>query len=230
MASALKFGYYSAQKELLKKELSVSVWPELPTDKELAISAYRKQFTTSRKTFAKTDLGTGNNRIASVSKVAKSSSISRINGQFLYALVRAFQPKSILELGTCLGVSTQYLFHGNKLAKITSVEGCPGTFGVRQGLSSQDSEQQIQFLNQSFIDFFNSVETQFDFVFLDGHHDGKATLQYFELLKPLLLNHTIIVFDDIHWSADMFNAWKQLKQAQGFRSFELFQFGILVKM
>jgi predicted O-methyltransferase YrrM len=51
------------------------------------------------------------------------------------------------------------------------------------------------------------VERRFDLVFVDGHHDGAATLRYFEQIKPRLQRGAIVIFDDIEWSDDMRRAW-----------------------
>jgi predicted O-methyltransferase YrrM len=50
-----------------------------------------------------------------------------------------------------------------------------------------------------------------DFVFIDGNHNGKATLENFGVIKPKLQSHSIVVIDDVFWSNDMKACWNQLK-------------------
>jgi len=50
-----------------------------------------------------------------------------------------------------------------------------------------------------------------DAVFIDGHHDGAATLRYFETILPVLAPGAVVVFDDIGWSMEMHEAWKILQ-------------------
>ena len=42
-----------------------------------------------------------------------------------------------------------------------------------------------------------------DYVFIDGHHDEKATLDYFNRIYPFLSKNAIVLFDDISWSEGM---------------------------
>jgi predicted O-methyltransferase YrrM len=58
----------------------------------------------------------------------------------------------------------------------------------------------------------DNAQQSFDFVFIDGNHRKEPTLRYFEQLLAKANNDTVFVFDDIHWSAEMEEAWEQLKQ------------------
>ena len=51
-----------------------------------------------------------------------------------------------------------------------------------------------------------------DFVFIDGHHDGDATVSYFEQLIPFLSRSAWLMFDDISWSQGMKRAWKTIAE------------------
>jgi predicted O-methyltransferase YrrM len=68
-----------------------------------------------------------------------------------------------------------------------------------------------------------------DFAFIDGHHNGPATIEYFEMTKPFLRNGSIMVFDDLSWSSEMRNAWNQIKNDSHIDySIDLFTIGICV--
>ena len=51
-----------------------------------------------------------------------------------------------------------------------------------------------------------------DFVFVDGNHRKEPTVNYFEQLLAHSTNNTILIFDDIHWSSEMEEAWDYIKQ------------------
>jgi hypothetical protein len=53
-----------------------------------------------------------------------------------------------------------------------------------------------------------------DFMFVDGHHDQRATLRYFEMALNYLADDSLAVFDDINWSDGMDRAWAQLPHIQ----------------
>ena len=48
-------------------------------------------------------------------------------------------------------------------------------------------------------------------VYFDGNHQKEATLKYFELLLPRAHNESVFIFDDIHWSKGMEEAWEEIK-------------------
>ena len=52
----------------------------------------------------------------------------------------------------------------------------------------------------------------YNLIYLDGNHQKQATLDYFELLLPTITNDTVWIFDDIHWSAEMEEAWEIIKK------------------
>jgi len=50
-----------------------------------------------------------------------------------------------------------------------------------------------------------------DLIYFDGNHQKEATLKYFHQLLPLALNDSVFIFDDIHWSKGMEEAWEEIK-------------------
>jgi len=52
--------------------------------------------------------------------------------------------------------------------------------------------------------------TSVDYVFIDGHHNEQATINYFELLLPHLSPGATVVFDDISWSKGMKRSWEKI--------------------
>jgi predicted O-methyltransferase YrrM len=58
----------------------------------------------------------------------------------------------------------------------------------------------------------NSKITNIDLVFVDGNHRKNATLEYFDFFLSKRTNNSIFIFDDIHWSVEMEEAWKLIQQ------------------
>ena len=50
-----------------------------------------------------------------------------------------------------------------------------------------------------------------DMAFIDGNHRYEPTVQYFEQCLPHTHENSVLIFDDIHWSADMERAWETIK-------------------
>ncbi|WP_324721913.1 O-methyltransferase [Salinimicrobium sp. HB62] len=68
----------------------------------------------------------------------------------------------------------------------------------------------------------------YDLVYIDGNHQKEATLSYFEKLLPTIHNDSVIIFDDIHWSKGMEEAWEEIKAHPKVRvSIDTFHWGLV---
>ncbi|MFZ9719521.1 MAG: class I SAM-dependent methyltransferase, partial [Chitinophagaceae bacterium] len=67
-----------------------------------------------------------------------------------------------------------------------------------------------------------------DFVFIDGNHAYAPTLRYFNAMLPFVHSGTVMILDDIHWSAEMEKAWQAISNHSAVTlSIDLFFVGIL---
>jgi predicted O-methyltransferase YrrM len=182
---------------------------------------YRQQQLNNKNTLNITDFGAGsrvftsNNRI--ISKIAKTAGISQKRGKLLVRLVEYFDPKTILELGTSLGIATSAMSsdtkNNNKTTKIITLEGCTETANYARTQLQECEFKNIEVVATEFGDYFKQLPPQnFDFIYFDGNHSKTATLEYFELLLPTAHNDSVWIFDDIHWSKGMEQAWEQIQQ------------------
>jgi hypothetical protein len=63
---------------------------------------------------------------------------------------------------------------------------------------------------------------------VDGNHRYEPTMQYFNLLLTKSDEHSIFIFDDIHWSSEMEKAWAEIKaDARVSLTIDLFYIGIV---
>lgn len=179
--------------------------------------AYRNNLLRNDSLISITDLGPGSKKTKSnkrlISEIVKTSGTTLKRSKLLYRLTHYFNPKEILELGTSLGIATNAMAVGNPESKITSIEGCPSLslFSKKQlekhgyvSLQSGDFSTYLQELKQN----------KYDFVFFDGNHTKEATLEYFNELLPTANNDSVFIFDDIHWSKGMTEAWEEIKEHQ----------------
>ncbi len=68
-----------------------------------------------------------------------------------------------------------------------------------------------------------------DLAFVDGNHRYEPTLRYFDILMRHSGRQAMLIFDDIHWSADMERAWVQIKaDPRVMMTIDLFFFGLVV--
>lgn len=151
-----------------------------------------------------------------VQQIAATSLKPRKYAQLLFRLVNYFQPKQILELGTSLGITTAYLAKANPSAAVITMEGSAAVAAIAQQQFDVLQLKNIKLVTSNFDEtlqpLIDNAQQAFDFIFIDGNHRKEPTLRYFEQLLAKANNDTVFVFDDIHWSAEMEEAWDQLKQ------------------
>lgn len=178
-----------------------------------------------------TDFGTGTSGPRKISTIAKRAAKSPKQGRLLYRLVKRFQPTTILELGTSLGISAQYMREGAPEARFISIEGCPETARLAQeGMKKNNVSIDIR------VGDFTAVLTgvldelkTIDFVYIDGNHRRQPTLDYFRLIRQYAHNETVIIFDDIHWSLEMEEAWRTICEDETVHvTLDVFHFGIVI--
>lgn len=164
------------------------------------------------------DLGagsrTGSSKEKTVTQLAKSAVKPKKFGQLLFRLARHYTPANIIELGTSLGITTAYLASGNPSSKMTTIEGSKEIYNIANENFRKLHLENIQSLNGNFDDLLPLLlkdQSSIDLAYVDGNHRLEPTLNYFQQLLPKMHNDSILVFDDIHWSKEMEEAWAQIK-------------------
>lgn len=181
------------------------------------------------------DLGAGSGLIKTnkrvVADMARSSLKPAKYAQLLYRMVKHYQPQAIIELGTSFGITTSYLASGNADAKVCTIEGAPSIADIARKTFTRLELQNIELIEGDFDNTLTAVLARtgkIDFAFVDGNHKKTPTLEYFRQLVNLSTPSTILVFDDIHWSAEMEEAWAAIQQDPAITlSIDLFFIGIV---
>lgn len=183
------------------------------------IEALRKKLLQDKRVLQIEDFGAGS-RVAktkqrSVSELAGAALKPKKYAQLLYRLVKHYQPQTILELGTSLGVTTAYLAAANPSARVLTIEGSKAVASVAaenfSTLGCTNIEQRVGNFDDLLPGAIREL-TSIDLVYIDGNHRYQPTISYFTQLLPVLHNNSILVFDDIHWSEEMEKAWEEIKQ------------------
>jgi predicted O-methyltransferase YrrM len=147
-----------------------------------------------------------------VQQIAASSLKPKKYAQLLFRVVHFFKAKEILELGTSLGITTSYLASANKEAKVTTLEGAASVAALAQQTFYELQLHNIEIITGNFDETLATASNkQYDFIFIDGNHRKEPTLRYFQQLLSCVHNNSVIVFDDIHWSKEMEEAWEEIK-------------------
>ncbi len=185
------------------------------------------------------DLGAGSKSFRKTKKIHKSK-ISKIvrksvkkekYGHLLFMMIRHFKANSILELGTSLGITTAYLASAHANTKVITVEGSESIAKVAQENFDKLQLKNIQLIVGNFDDELKKICENckgFDLIFIDGNHRELPTIDYFNTVLPYCHNETILLFDDIHWSEEMQEAWEFIKNHERVTlTIDIFEMGIV---
>ncbi len=195
----------------------------------------RKQLLKDETELLVEDFGAGSVKAKSdkrtVASIARNAAKSKKFGQLMYRIVKYYKAKNILELGTSLGLTTCYLSLANPGATIITMEGASAVADLAQQNFEQLELNNIEIVKGNFDETLAGVlqkMPKIDFAFIDGNHRQEPTEKYFEQLLPHVHNETILIFDDIHWSAGMEAAWKNIVAHESVAcDIDLFYIGII---
>ena len=183
------------------------------------IEALRTALRKDHRLIVVEDLGAGSRiyrkRERTISQIARSSVKSRKYSRMLYRLVNHYRPHTIIELGTSLGISTATMAAAHPDATVYTIEG-----------SAAIQEQAVKNFRTLGLQHIRSLPGHFDAVlpellvslpridlaFIDGNHRYEPTMKYFHQLLQQCGPDSILIFDDIHWSREMEEAWKEIQQ------------------
>jgi predicted O-methyltransferase YrrM len=187
-------------------------------DPPVEIEQLREKLVADQRLIEIEDLGAGSRVMSSnqkkVSRLAKDALKPKKYAQLLYRLVKHYQPNTILELGTSLGLTTTYLSKANPSAAITTIEGSPAVEALATANFKNLHCTNIKLITGNFDSILPDVISHLpslDLAYVDGNHRYEPTLQYFHQLLSGIHSDSILVFDDIHWSAGMEKAWSAIK-------------------
>ncbi len=177
------------------------------------------------------DYGAGKDGSRTIASITKNAAKPSRFGQLLFRMVRKYQPESIIELGTSLGITTSYLSKAAPGATICTMEGASEVAATASGNFNSIGVKNIRLVEGNFDNTLLPVLSSLnniDFAFVDGNHTQEPTERYFSQLLPKMGNDSILIFDDIHWSPEMEAAWKNITSHPAVRcSIDLFFIGII---
>ena len=169
-----------------------------------------------------------------ISKIIKNSATKHYLGLFYNNLIRQFKVKKVLELGTSLGVGTAYLSGDNSSTEIISIEACKSTLNYARKNLDTLKIKKYSLINDTFDNVLNSNKLsnhKFDLIYIDGNHRGSYLTKYYQILSRDYLNsRSIIIIDDINWSADMYNSWRKMSESnRNSCILDLYRTGVIFK-
>ena len=183
------------------------------------IELLRSQLLTDTRMISVVDLGAGSGLIKTRERLVRDIALSSLKpkkfSQLLFRLVQYFHSKTIIELGTSFGISTAYMAVANEKATVFTLEGSSSIAAVAREQFSRLNLENINLIPGNFDDTLPLLLTEtgsVDLVFIDGNHRKEPTLRYFYLILNHISPSSVLVFDDIHWSLEMEEAWDSIKK------------------
>ncbi|MEO1435480.1 MAG: class I SAM-dependent methyltransferase [Bacteroidota bacterium] len=187
--------------------------------------------------FGAGSLGSSNGKKErTIAEIARSAGSNAQKGQLLFRIANWWKPRSILEMGTSLGIGTAYLASAlkdrpEKKIQVHSFEGCPNLSVSAQKLWKKLKLKNIQVHTGDFKDTLPPflAKERANLIFFDGNHQKGPTLQYFEWCMENVTEDSLFIFDDIRWNKDMLECWTILAKDQRVTlSLDLYQMGVLL--
>lgn len=198
-----------------------------------SIEFLRNKLLHSDESIEVVDFGAGGNgaKTRKISDIANLSSVSAKTGQMLFRLANFMQPKVMVEMGTSLGISSLYQAKACPDAEFITMEGSPATAEVAVKNFKMMKADNIKVITGDFKTTLPAVLKNMgkvDYVLFDGNHRKEATMEYFKAFLPKASGNCVFVFDDIRWSADMFEAWNEIiKEPTTTVTIDLFNIGLV---
>jgi predicted O-methyltransferase YrrM len=218
--------------EALRKTIGFQSTPEEQTWID-AIEALRAELEHSKEPIEVVDYGAGfpnqpRSKEEMEQGVTRHTTIGTMSGasrdrlwlQLLFHLMRAFKPNTSIEMGSALGLSAAYESAALRLNQAGQLIILEGAHSLAQQTAKNLSGlgfDNVCVVEGRFVDTLGRVledHPSIDYAFVDGHHDGDATIAYFEKIYPHLSETAVLVFDDIFSYKSMRKAWRTLEADQ----------------
>ena len=187
------------------------------------------------RTINVTDFGSGSSKMKTssrrISDIARITTTPEKYSRLYSRILRHYNCKNILELGTSVGINTIYLARADESARVTTIEGSREIALIAKRLFEDCKVKNIQLIEGN-IDhvlpsFLDTVE-KIDFAFIDANHRFEPTVAYFDLILKKIHVNSILVLDDIHYSDEMERAWQALQEhEQVFTTVDLYRCGLI---
>jgi predicted O-methyltransferase YrrM len=199
------------------------------------LGALRKKLRQNESELNINDMGAGSQKLHSAKRKVKDIAIHGISSQrqaeLLFRLCTYLKCKTIIELGTSLGLTTLYLSNADNDSKIYTLEGSDELLKFSKDLFREHERSNITSIGGNFDETLPKLLWEinsFDLFYIDGNHTYDASLRYFKLALKKITSNSVIIFDDIYWSKEMTKAWNEIKDHSLVKlSIDCFYFGMI---
>jgi predicted O-methyltransferase YrrM len=199
------------------------------------IEEYRQELLKIRGTIPVEDHGAGSRRGGErerrICDLVRHTAVSPKRGRLLARLADHLKPATMIELGTGPGIGSMYLAKANPGGRVHTCEGSPAIARLAEEGFEKLGVGNIEVRRGLFAEMLPGLLNHPGpglFVFIDGDHREEKLISYVSRILASERQDLVIVMDDIHWSGDMYRAWKRIiNRPEISLSIELFNTGIV---
>ena len=192
---------------------------QLQSESNARLEGYRKKLGEDHRSIVVEDLGAGSayfksNSSRKVSDIARTSLSPRKFSHLYSRIIKEYDYKNVIELGTSLGLNSMYLGLSTS-THVRTFEGSESVANIAEELFTVAGSQNIKLVRGN-IDVTLPVELGatdvLDFALIDANHRYAPTLNYFDMLASKVSVKGMVVLDDIHATLQMEKAWKSIQE------------------
>ncbi len=167
-----------------------------------------------------------------IKQILKQCSKPQRQSQLLHRICVDANAKTIIELGTNLGISSIYMSKcDTQNSKVYTFEGSSPLIKIAKQNFAATNSKNIEIIEGNIdntLDNLLKKINEIDIVFFDANHNYTSTLKYYNICKTKIHNNTIFIFDDIHRNSEMEMAWAEIKKSNiTTTTFDLYDLGIV---
>lgn len=140
--------------------------------------------------------------------------------QFYAWIIKQLKPEAVLEFGAAFGASGMYWLAGLNMCnrgKLYSFEPNKIWHPIAEKNFNLVSDRHHLTLG-TFEDNLRNIPTKVDVALIDAIHTKEFVLNQFELVRSVSNKGALVFFDDINFSDDMKDCWREVSQSGEFQS------------
>ncbi len=198
------------------------------------IEALRSELYRDTRVLLPSQMGAGSmqgNQGKRISEIARTSLSPKKQNRFFAQVIQYLGCRTVLELGTSLGINAAYLAKSNPSGKVVTIEGNPEIGSIAQATFDKLKLSNVELIMGTLEEKLHQTVQKtgpLDFVFFDGNHREEATWRYVTTCLPHVHGNTLFVFHDIYWSKEMEQVWKRIiSLPEVTASVDMFHFGLV---
>ena len=178
----------------------------------------RQRLSNDDRTIRVKDLGAGSVHMPysdrKVSDIFRYTTSSHKFSSLYSRIICRYKLRTVIELGTSLGLNAIYLAKASQDVEIATFEGSPEIAEVARGLFRDSEFKNITVVEGNIDDtlerYLDTMD-RLDFALIDANHRFEPTIRYLDLLSKKTHIHSVIAVDDIHSSREMESAWHSIQ-------------------